>query len=200
MFLGLLKCVVRWFIYIYIYIYIKVYFQFKIFVWLYPCFCSLLLVDKCYAFSLSASRLCPLLDFISLMQLLWVFVSVEYWTCKWYFALSLLDCMSGCSFLVWMSIAVTIYSDCSFLVKPCFIVLSYNAWSHCARFICITSFLHTMIILCCCFSGDTCSYGLRASQILELGMSEFCSTVPNSHVKSKVCFRVLLRNSQRGRL
>ena len=161
--------------------------------------CSLILVVKCYAFSLSTSLLCHLLDFISLMQLLWVFVSVEYWTCKWYFALSLLDCMSGCSFLVWMSIAVTIYSDCSFLVKPCFIVLIYNAWSHCARFICITSFLHTMIILCC-FSGDTCSYGLRASQILKLGMSEFCSTVPNSHVKSKVCFRVLLRNSQRGRL
>ena len=55
-----------------------------------------------------------------------------------------------------------------------------------------------MIILCCCVSGDTCSYDLRASQILELGVSEFCSTVPNSHVKSKVCFRVLSRNSQRG--
>ena len=61
-------------------------------------------------------------------------------------------------------------------------------------------FLHTMIILCCCFSGDTCSYGLRATQILKLGVSEFCSTVPNSHVKSRVCFRVLSRNSQRGRL
>ena len=50
------------------------------------------------------------------------------------------------------------------------------------------------------FSENTCSYGLRASQILELGVSEFCSTVPNSHVKSRVCFRVLSRNSQRGRL
>ena len=30
-------------------------------------------------------------------------------------------------------------------------------------------------------------------------MSEFCSTVPNSHVKSRVYFRVLSRNSQRGR-
>ena len=29
-------------------------------------------------------------------------------------------------------------------------------------------------------------------------MSEFCSTVPNSYVKSKVCFRVLSRNSQEG--
>ena len=41
------------------------------------------------------------------------------------------------------------------------------------------------------FSGYTCSYGSRVSQILELGVSEFCSTVPNSHVKSRVCFRVL---------
>ena len=32
-------------------------------------------------------------------------------------------------------------------------------------------------------SGDTCSYGSKAIQILELGVSEFCSTVPNSHVQ-----------------
>ena len=32
---------------------------------------------------------------------------VECWACKW-FALSLLTCMSGCSFQVWMSIVVTI--------------------------------------------------------------------------------------------
>ena len=50
------------------------------------------------------------------------------------------------------------------------------------------------------FSGYTCLYGSRASQILELGVSEFCLTVLNSYVKSKVCFRVLSRNSQRGRL
>ena len=50
------------------------------------------------------------------------------------------------------------------------------------------------------FSGNTCMYGLRALQILELGVSKFCSIVPNSHVKSRVCFRVLSRNSQRGRL
>ena len=49
-------------------------------------------------------------------------------------------------------------------------------------------------------SGDTCSYGSRATQILELSVSEFCSTVPNSHVKSRVCFRVLSWNSQRGSL
>ena len=60
-------------------------------------------------------------------------------------------------------------------------------------------FLHTMIKLCCVL-GYTCSYDSRASQILELGVSEFCLTVPNSHVTSRVCFRVLSRNSQRGRL
>ena len=49
------------------------------------------------------------------------------------------------------------------------------------------------------FSGDTCFYGLRASQILKLGVSEFCSTVLNSRVKSRVCFRVLSQNNQRGR-
>ena len=46
----------------------------------------------------------------------------------------------------------------------------------------IQVFLHTMIILCCYVSGDTWSYDSRATQILELGVSEFCSTIPNSHV------------------
>ena len=35
-------------------------------------------------------------------------------------------------------------------------------------------FLHTMIMLCCCVLRDTCSYDSRATQILELGVSEFC--------------------------
>ena len=61
-------------------------------------------------------------------------------------------------------------------------------------------FLHTMMILCCYVSGDSCSYDSKAYQILELGVSEFCSTVPYSHFKSRVCFRVLSQNSQRGRL
>ncbi len=62
------------------------------------------------------------------------------------------------------------------------------------------NFLLTMIMVYCCVSGVLCSYDSSASQLLELGVSEFCSTVPNSHVKSRVCFRVLSRNSQRGRL
>ena len=108
--------------------------------------CSLVLVVNVMHF-FTYITLMPLLDFISLMQFPCVVVSVECWTCKWYFALSLLACMSGCSFLVWMIIVVTIYSDCSFLVKPCFIasfflldriVLAPNAfqvfclqWSYC---------------------------------------------------------------------
>ena len=48
------------------------------------------------------------------------------------------------------------------------------------------------------FSGDTCSYGSRASQVPELGVSEFCSTIPNSRINSRVCFRVLSQNSQGG--
>ena len=57
-----------------------------------------------------------------------------------------------------------------------------------------------MMILCCYVSGDSCSYDSRAYQILELGVSKFCSTVPNSHVKSRVCFRVLSWNSEKRRL
>ena len=35
-----------------------------------------------------------------------------------------------------------------------------------------------MIILCCCFSRDTYSYGSRVTQILELGVSEFWQLFP----------------------
>ena len=118
--------------------------------WFVPMLCSLLLVVNVMHF-FKYITLVPLLDFISLMQLPYVVVSVECWTCKLYFALSLLACMSGCSFLVWMIIVVTIYSDCSFLVKPCFIDSFLFAWLYCACSICILSFLLTMIVLCCCF-------------------------------------------------
>ena len=39
-------------------------------------------------------------------------------------------------------------------------------------------FLHTMIMVYCCVSRVSCSYDPSASQLLELGVSEFCSTVP----------------------
>ena len=92
------------------------------------------------------------------------------------------------------------YSDCLFdQAMVCFLtpslldlfILSSYAFH---------AFLHTMIVVYCCVSGDSCSYDSRASQFLELGVSELCSTVLNSHVKFRVCFRVLSRNSQRGRL
>ena len=62
------------------------------------------------------------------------------------------------------------------------------------------AFLHTMIMVYCVVSGDSCSYDSRVSQFLELGVSELCLFVPNLHVKSRVCFRVLSRNRQRERL
>ena len=80
-----------------------------------------------------------------------VFLLIEYRTCKRYFALSLLACMFRCSFIVWMIIVVTIYCDCSFFVKPCFIASFVFVWSHYACSICISRFLLTMIILCCYF-------------------------------------------------
>ena len=35
-----------------------------------------------------------------------------------------------------------------------------------------------MIMVYCCVSGDSCSYDSRASQFLELGVSELCSMFP----------------------
>ena len=60
------------------------------------------------------------------------------------------------------------------------------------------TFLHTIIMMYCCVSGDSCSYGSRDSQFLELGVSELCSTVPNSHIKSRVCFRVFCHGIAKG--
>ena len=91
-------------------------------------------------------------------------------------------------------------SDCLFdQVMACFLTPSLLDHIMPASYA-FHAFLHTIIKLCCCVSGVTCSYDSRAYQILELGVSEFCSTVPNLHIKSRVCFRVLSRNSQRGRL
>ena len=88
------------------------------------------------------------------------------------------------------------------LIKPWFFIYIYISLLD--HFILASyafhAFLHTMIMVYCFVSRDSCSYDSRASQILELGMSKLCSTVPNSHVKSRVCFRVLSWNSQRGRL
>ena len=45
------------------------------------------------------------------------------------------------------------------------------------------AFLHTMIMVYFCVSGDSCSYNSRASQFLELDVSELCSTV-STHILS----------------
>ena len=114
--------------------------------------------------------------------------------------LSLLACMSRCSFLMIMSSVISILYY--LLVWSSYGLLLYSILLDrivLASYV-LQVFLHTMIKLCCCVSGDTCSYDSRATQILELGLSEFWSTVPNSHVKSAICFRVLSWNSQRGRL
>ena len=76
-----------------------------------------------------------------------------------------------------MIIVVTIYSDCLFLVKPCFIVSFF--FFFCLIALCLLhmhfkfSAYNDRIVLL--FSGNTYLYGSRASQILELGVSEFCS-------------------------
>ena len=125
---------------------------------------------------------------------------VECWTCKWYYAFKLIN-LHVRMFIPNLNEHCGHYSIViACMVKPWFIALFHFAWSHCACFICITSFLHTMIKLCCCVLGDTCSYDSRASQILELDVSEFCSAVPNLRIKPGVCFRVLSWNNQKRRL
>ena len=116
----------------------------------------------------------------------------------WTYLLVYPDVHSKCEWALWS----LFYSDCLFgqamvyYLIHFFFLLDRSVLTSYA----LQVFLHTMIISCYCVSGDSCSYVSRATQILELGMSEFCSTVSNSHVKSRVCFRVLSRNSQRWRL
>ena len=141
----------------------------------------------------------PLLDLVSLMQIPQCFALVECWTCKWYFKLSLLAWMSRCSFIVWMIIVVTIYSDCSCLVKPCLIVMFFFAWSHCACSIWISRFLLTMIILCYCFQ-ENLSVWFKSFTEYKVRCDWVLATIPNSHFKSGVYFRVLSQNSHKGRL
>ena len=107
--------------------------------------------------------------------------SVECWTCKWYFALSLLACMFGCSFTMWMFIVVTIYSDYSCLVKPCLILISMLDWIVLAPYSCQDFFLQWTsydIVF-----RKTCLYGSRASHNLELGVNEFWQLFP-THILS----------------
>ena len=147
----------------------------------------------------STPHLCPCRILYPWCNYLCVFLSVVCWTCKWYFALSLFACMSRCSFLMWMIIVITIYSDCSCLVKPCFIVIVFIAWSHCACSICISRFLLTMIVLCYCFH-EILSVWFKSFIVSRVRCEWVLVTVLNSQFKSRVCFGVLSRNSQNGRL
>ena len=144
------------------------------------------------------SLLCPCRIVPWCMYLVY-YALVECWACKW-FALSLLACMSKSSFQVWMSIVVTSLKWLLVWSSHGLFLNSIYAWSHHACFICISCFSTYNDHVYCCVSGDSCSYDSRASQFLELCVSELCSTVPNSHVKSRVCFRILSQNNQRGRL
>ena len=120
----------------------------------------------------------------------------------YHFALSLFVCISGCSFTVWMFIVVTIYSYCSCMVNLYFIIIFILAWSYCACSVCILSFPLTMNLMSAfcdvvfrrlvCMVKHLHGSRIRCEWVLV--------TVPNSHFKSRVCFRVLSRNSQRGRL
>ena len=152
----------------------------------------------CHALLQVHSLLCP--SRILFLNAYMLCALVECWTCKWYFAFKLIS-LHVQMFIPYENEHCDHYPIViACMVKPWFIALFHFAWSHYACFICITSFLHTMIKLCCCVSEHTCFYNSRASQILELGVSEFCSTVHNSRVKSRVCFWVLSRNSQMGKL
>ena len=118
--------------------------------------------------------------FICITSFLYIMIKlcccVSCWTCKWYFAFKLI------SFHVWMFTPhvnehyghYSIVIAC--MVKPWFVVLFHFTWSHYVCFICITSFLHIIIKLCCCVSRDTCSYDSRASQILEFVLG-FCHEI-----------------------
>ena len=150
-------------------------------------------------FALSLVLLCPCWILYPWCNNFSVLALIECWTCKWYFALILLACMFGCSFIVWMIIVVTIYSDCSCLVKQCFIVIFIIAWLHCACSICISRFLLTMNFLCYCFK-ENLSVWFKSFTESRVRCEWVLAIVPNSHFKSRLCFRVLAQNSQRERL
>ena len=141
----------------------------------------------------------PLLDLVSLMQLPLSFCIGCVLDMQMIFCIELICLHVRMFILVWMIIVITIYSDCSCLVKPCFIAIVVTTWSHYACSICISRFLLTMIILCYCFQ-ENLSVWFKSFIVSRVRCEWVLVIVPNSHFKSRVCFRVLSRNSQRGRL
>ena len=157
------------------------------------------LLSKCLAFSFKYCHSCTLvglfLDAYTWCIMHWLSVGHAS-DLHWVYWLVCPDVHSKCEWALWS----LFYSDCLFgQAMVCFLTPSLLDLIMPASYA-FHAFLHTMIMMYCCVLGDSCSYDSRVSQLLELGVSEFCSIVPSSHVKSRVYFRVLLRNSQRGRL
>ena len=110
--------------------------------------CSLLVLSDYVCIIFSTLLLCPCWILYPWSIYLSVFVLVECWTCKWYFELSLLACMSGCSFLVWMIIVITISSDCqamlychipNCLITLCLIHMHFKISAYNDRFVLLFS-------------------------------------------------------------
>ena len=147
-------------------------------------------------FSLLCPRRILFLDAYTLCIVHWLIVGHAS-DLHWAYWLVCSDVHSKCEWALWsLCYSDNLFGQGNFSYLIAFILLDHFVL---ASYV-LQVFLHTMIILCYCVSGDSCSYVSWATQILELGVSEFCSTIPNSHVKSRVCFRVLSRNSQRERL
>ena len=95
-----------------------------------------------------------------------------------------------------MIIVVTIYSDCSCLVKPCLIVISLDRIVLAHMHFKITTYNDLLVLL---FSGNL-SVWFKSFIKSRVRCKRVLLAVPNSHFRSRVYFRVLSRNSQRGRL
>ena len=88
-------------------------------------------------------------------------------------------CIELINLYVWMFIS-SVNEHCGHyfiviacLVKPWFILNSILLDRNVLALYALQVFLHTMMILSCYVSGDSCSYDSRAYWILELGVSEF---------------------------
>ena len=117
-----------------------VYIQFLCTLGFVPLLCNLVFVVKCFAFSLSTSLLCPLLDFypwcIYLVFMYWLSVGHANDTLHWAYYLAYPNVHSLCEWALWslFIVIVRVWSSHGLLLNSIF------AWSHCAYSICITSF------------------------------------------------------------
>ena len=103
----------------------------------------------CHALLQVLSLLCP--SRILFLDAYLLCALVECWTCKWYFAFKFIS-LHVRLFIPSVNEHCGLYVIViACMVKPWFITqFLFFAWSHCACSICITNFLHTMIILYYC--------------------------------------------------